>query len=93
MNGLCQSELFPTLRVKEPSWFDEFVEASYKKGPFVPQWMIAKALGISGQAVHDFIKRGRLPFEKIGDENFVPVEEARIFIRERLQKTSLKSSR
>lgn len=62
------------------SWLRMFAEATVEHGPFVPQWMIADALGVSRQCVHVWIQRGRLASVLIGEERFVPLHVANSFI-------------
>jgi hypothetical protein len=70
-------------RVAGPrSWLADFAKMSAKHGPFVPQAMLAQALGVTRQCVHEWVKRGRIESVEVKGDRFIPLRVAVSFLTE-----------
>lgn len=77
-----QSELFPVLqdKVKQRTPLWHYLKANVKHGPLAPIAMVAGALGVSKQRVHQFINDGRLPVITVAGKKFVSAHDLEQFL-------------
>jgi hypothetical protein len=60
----------------------QFIDATYEHGPLVPQSMIADALSVSRQRVHQLVQAGRLAEVVIEDRHYVTTASFDLFLTE-----------
>ena len=79
-----QGELFPTLeqKVRKRSFLRQFLDATEIHGLLVPHSMIADALGVSRQRVHQLVDSGRLAEISIEGRHYVPIASFDLFLTE-----------
>lgn len=73
---IAQSDLFgfPLLEqnVKPKSALRQLVDATNTHGPLATPAMVAAALGVSRQRIHQLIEQGRLATVNVGSERMIP---------------------
>lgn len=81
---LDQPELFTTIeqKIRKRSFLRQFIEASEEHGVLVPRSMIASALEISTQRVHQLVQAGRLAELVIEGRHYVPAASLELFLTE-----------
>src|SRR6266403_4156740 len=70
-----QWELFPVVerKVKKRSYLHQLLEAGEIHGPLVTQSMVAKALELSTQRIHQLVNSGQLPTVDVCGHRLIPI--------------------
>lgn len=87
MAAAAQAELFrefPVTAEKTPrrGFLLQYLEASAEHGALVPMPLVAEALDVSKQRVHQLVSSGQLVHIAIGDRKFVPASALELFLSE-----------
>jgi hypothetical protein len=79
-----QRELFPVIAEKTPQrgFLARYLDATVEHGALVPMPLVAEALHVSKQRVHQLVSGGQLAFVEIGDRKFVPAAALELFLTE-----------
>jgi hypothetical protein len=74
-------EHFPVIEEKNgASFISEYIEAHNEHGPLLSQALVAGALKVSRQRVHQLVEKGRIAIIEVGGHRFVPAAVLNLFL-------------
>lgn len=82
----AQVELFPFAQIDvvapRRSALRKFIDATLEHGPLAPQSMIAEAMGVSRQRVHQLVSEGRIATVTVNAHKLIPAASFEMFAAE-----------